>query len=498
MKSRPEDIAPDPRERTEASPDPTPPDSMPPRVSRREPYDTGETLPLESRRRGALEAPPRLSGEQQRRARRRKTVLTIAGAGVAIALIACVAVALLWIRGIEGRLRFPDDARQPLADSVSSVHSGVETYTVLALGVDGDPAEEHQPVRALMLFRVTPGKVSALSLAPDVAVRPQVSQPAIRVSPAETIPEVAALGEVASIGGYPAVVDTVERAIGVPVNHVVVVRFSSLARVVDALGGVWVSVPSAISDRDITGLSGAARVDAGQQLLDGAKVVTLVRALPEGATQVDLMVRQRLFLDALAKALAAQNGRLLGPRLAARLAGGMASDMSSQQLVALLNRLSEASPKIESASLWGTGQTQQKALDPAVVARLSQAFLSGASLAKASPELPKGVRPTSVMVTVRNGSGTSGLAAQAASLLKARGYRVRGVGNADQFVYNETLVVYKSNARAAAETVRKALPVGRLVAGRGMYAFDTPILVVIGKDWQDSVPQTDPVPIQQP
>ncbi len=508
MSPPPEDIAPDSLEQPEGALDAASSGPagqaasgdapMPPRVGRRGPYDTGETLPLESRRRGALEAPPRLSGEQQRRTRRRKAVLTAVTAVAVVAAVAVAAFALAWVRGLEGRLRFPVEAQAPLNHAITSVHSVVETYTVLALGVDGDPADQSQALRAVMLFRVTPGKVSALSLAPDVAVRPQVPQSRVEVSPAEAVPDVAALGEVATIGGYPAVVDTVERVLGVPVNHVVVVRFSSLGKTVDTLGGVWVSVPAAISDRSVTDVSGAARIDAGKQLLDGAKAVTLVRALPEGDTQIGLMARQRLFLDALVAALKAQDGRLLGPRLAARLADGMASDMSSRDLLAFMARLQAEAPRIESASLWGTGQTRLKDLDSAATAKLVQAFTSGSNLAKAGPKPPKGVRPSSVTVTVRNGSGTSGLAAQAASILKAQGYRIRGVGNADQFVYDETLIIYKSNARGAAETIRKALPVGRLVAGRGMYAFDTPVLVVVGKDWQTAAPKTDPVPIQQP
>ena len=471
---------------------------MLPRVGRREPYDTGEQLPLESRRSGALEAPPRLSGEQQRRARRREAILIAAVVVSAVVVIALLAASLVWVRGLEARLRFPSDARGPLASALTSVHSGEPTYTVLVLGVDGDPTEQSQPIRALMLLRVTPRKVSSLSLAPDVAVRPQVPQAATQVAPAEGVPDVAALGEVARIGGYPAVVDTVERATGAPVNHVVALRFSALAKTVDGLGGVWVSVPNAVQDRTAVGAGGAARVDAGRQLLDGARTLTLVRALSEGETQIDLMARQRLLLDSLTSALSAANGRLLGPRLAARLAGGMVSDMSSRDMLGLLARLRESAPRVESASVWGTGQSDLKELDPASVTRLVTALLSGTSLAKASPKPPAVVRPAKVTVTVRNGSGTSGLAAQAASILKAQGYRVRGVGNADQFVYDETLIVYKSNARTAAESLSKSLPVGRLVAARGMYAFDTAILVVVGKDWQTTSPKTDPVPIEQP
>ena len=471
---------------------------MPPRVGRRDPYDTGETLPVETRRRGALEAQPRLSGEQQRRTRRRKAVLTVVVAAAVLVAVALVAVGLAWIRGLESRLKFDPRIESQVGRAVTSVHSGVETYTVLALGVDDDPQNQSQPVRALMLLRVTPDKVSALSVAPDIAVRPQVPLAPTDVPDPASVPEVAALGDVANLGGYAAVVDTLERTLNLPINHVVAMRVSSLSKAVDGVGGVWVTVPAAVSDARMTKLGGSARVDAGRQLLDGAKSLTLVRALPEGDSQVRLMDRQRLFLGAFVAALAADDSRFLAPRLAGKLGNGMASDMSSRELMALLARLRASAKSIESASLWGTGETALKNADPAAVARLAEAFRSGANLAKASPKPPKTVSPSLVTVTVRNGSGTTGLASQAASLLKAQGYRVRGVGNADQFVYDETLIVYKSNARRAAETMRKALPVGRLVPSRGMYAFDTPVLVVVGKDWQTTTPKTDPVPIEQP
>lgn len=473
-------------------------EGMHPRVARREPYDTGETLPLESRKRGALEAPPKLSGEQQRRSRRRRTVLAVVSAVVIVAAIVALVGTLLWIRGLEAGLRFPASAAAPIERALTTVHSGEETYTILALGVDGDPSDQSQAVRALMLVRVTPDKVSALSLAPDISVKPQVSLAPTEVASPDSAPDVTALGKVSTVGGYPAVVDTIERTLGVKVNHLVALRFSALSDLVNGLGGTWVSVPEAVSGTGVSAIGGAARVDAGRQLLDGAKAVTFAAALPEGDTQIDRMARQRLMLDALVSSLASENGALLTARLASRLGGGMASDMTSRDLRALIARLEASAGKIESASLWGTGQAELKDLDPIAANRLAAAFVGGGNLAKASPKPPKGVRPASVVVTVRNGSGTSGLAAQAASILKALGYRVSAVGNADQFVYDETLIVYKTNAKAAAESIAKALPAGRLVPSRGMYAFDTPVLVVVGKDWQVAAPKTDAVPIEQP
>jgi len=56
------------------------------------------------------------------------------------------------------------------------------------------------------------------------------------------------------------------------------------------------------------------------------------------------------------------------------------------------------------------------------------------------------------------------------------------VGNANQFVYDETLVVYTSD-RTAALAVAAALPTARVVDSRGMYLFSTDLLVVVGKDY---------------
>ena len=105
------------------------------------------------------------------------------------------------------------------------------------------------------------------------------------------------------------------------------------------------------------------------------------------------------------------------------------------------------------------------------------------STTQAAPAKPAALKPSDVTVTIRNGAGISGCAKQAASILKAQAFKVKDVGNAQQFVYPKTLVVYKKN-KPAAEQILKALPPGtKLVESRGMYVFDTDVLVVVGKDW---------------
>ena len=95
------------------------------------------------------------------------------------------------------------------------------------------------------------------------------------------------------------------------------------------------------------------------------------------------------------------------------------------------------------------------------------------------------VDPSSFTLTVRNGGGITGAAAQMSETLTGLGFVVQGTGNTDTDVYNETLVVYNDDANeAAAQTVVSALGMGRTVAGGGFYTFDTDVLLIVGKDWK--------------
>jgi hypothetical protein len=83
---------------------------------------------------------------------------------------------------------------------------------------------------------------------------------------------------------------------------------------------------------------------------------------------------------------------------------------------------------------------------------------SPAHKAPARPILPR----RSVRVTVLNGNGIAGAAAAEASRVRARGYRIRLVGNAPQGGYAGTMVMYRPGRRP--EAVRLARDLGiRLV-----------------------------------
>ena len=88
-------------------------------------------------------------------------------------------------------------------------------------------------------------------------------------------------------------------------------------------------------------------------------------------------------------------------------------------------------------------------------------------------------------MTVRNGTGIAGIADDCSSRLEAAGYVVEEVGNANFFVYDSTLIVYRDKEdKLAAQAIAEELGIGRLVMSYGAYAFDTDLLVVVGADWK--------------
>ena len=88
-------------------------------------------------------------------------------------------------------------------------------------------------------------------------------------------------------------------------------------------------------------------------------------------------------------------------------------------------------------------------------------------------------------VTVKNGSGIDGGASSIADILRGAGFNVTSTGNADSYVYNETLVIYGNDTlKTAADAAVEVLGVGRATEAGVYYAYDTDLLVILGSDWK--------------
>ncbi|MGA9873706.1 MAG: LCP family protein [Rhodococcus sp. (in: high G+C Gram-positive bacteria)] len=97
-----------------------------------------------------------------------------------------------------------------------------------------------------------------------------------------------------ALGGPQLLVQTVEGATGIRVDHYAEIGFGGFAGIVDAIGGVDVCLQNAISD-PLAGID----LQAGCQELAGAEALGFVRSRATALADLDRMNNQRQFMSAL-------------------------------------------------------------------------------------------------------------------------------------------------------------------------------------------------------
>jgi LCP family protein required for cell wall assembly len=97
-----------------------------------------------------------------------------------------------------------------------------------------------------------------------------------------------------AVGGAPLLVQTVEQATGLRVDHYAEIGFAGFAGVVDALGGVNMCLAEPVSD-PLAGID----LPAGCQDLDGRNALGYVRTRATPRADLDRMTNQRSFIAAM-------------------------------------------------------------------------------------------------------------------------------------------------------------------------------------------------------
>jgi polyisoprenyl-teichoic acid--peptidoglycan teichoic acid transferase len=355
-----------------------------------------------------------------------------------------------------------------------------EPFYLLILGSDRREGEEVARSDTIILARVDmkESQVSMLSIPRDT--RAEIPGHGTNKINAASV-----------LGGTSLMIEAVRAYTGLPVNHYLEVDFRGFKEMVDALDGVWVDVPMSIDDRQAASEYPEARViAAGRQKLDGKHALTFVRArysLPR--QDLDRIENQQLFIRAVISQATDERNPLRLKALGEAAGRSVDTDLDVAQLIAVARQLSGSLETLDMAVVPSEptriGGVSYVVSDPDVLSGIVERMRAGEPMEPLSePETPE-VDRSSVSITIHNGSGLSGVAAAAAARLEARGFAVGEVGNANQFVYDETLVVYRDGGAEVAELVTADLGKGRAVASRGMYSFTSDILVVVGKDWAE-------------
>lgn len=439
--------------------------------------DVKKTRVHRRRGNGIVEPAPKMRIHRERRKQAAKRWVSIVGIAIAILLVGGVAYGYLWYRSIGSnmsKVALTDTALKAALDEPTKKAS--EPFTLLLTGNDRRPGETVSRADTIILAKVDPKakKVWLISIPRDTRVE----------IPGHGVDKINAAS---FYGGNALLVETIKDLTGLPVNYYVDVNFRGFVNAVDTLGGVWVDVDVPIDDwkADMSPDNSAQTIDPGYQLLDGYHALTFVRSRAFPDADFTRMRHQQMFFKALAAQMTKAGNFFKIPTVINGISKHISTTMPVADMIRVAQTLQGIEPdNIQTATLTGEWKSPYVYPDEERLAFLVDAFKNSRPFEETSATVDAVIAPSSVSITVRNGAGISGVAASASDVLTKAGFDVSEVGNANQFVYDKTIVVYKDNGKAMAEAVAAALPAADLVPSRGMYEFSTDILVVVGKDWK--------------
>lgn len=444
---------------------------------------------------------------KQKKEKRKKRGL-IALLVVLILLLGTAGVAFAYMVQINSNMQ--ENVDEDLLGALTVTDSPSDPFYMLLLGVDKSEEREGSNEYggsyrsdSMILCRIDPKEKTAtmVSIPRDTKV---------------TIPGhgTQKINAAYAFGGPAGAINAVESVCGVEINHYAEIDFDGFAAVVDAVGGVEVDVAMEIDD------SYTGHIDAGKQVLNGEQALILCRsrhAYDKYATDGDSIraAYQRTVISAVVKKMlsgdiiAATNAvnaasqyittdfdvaAILG--LAQNMLGiDVDKDIYTAQLPTVSSYENDVWYEIIQTSAWqtmmnriesGLSPTEEDVVDLATGVKTANSGSGGDTNASssASSSSDSSVSLSGKTISIKNGCGISGVAAEAADKLKSTGATM-STGNADSNDYEKTLILYNDSSNAAkAEEIAKILGKGTAKQNPGNYAFNSDFLIVIGADWK--------------
>lgn len=404
--------------------------------------------------------------QDARRSRRRGYYI------LAAVLLAAVLAALVVSRcafGVDVSSRMALDDSQTL-EVLTVPESETDPFYTLVLGEYHNPDTAYKGPGLIMLMRVDPQTKAVCFVSVPSNIQVELSDKQLHL-----------LSEAQTVGGDAELIGKLNELFDIQIAHIIKTDNDGFVKIVDALGGVVVDVPQEVDDPD----AGSTYIPAGEQKLDGEGALTLCCA----DNYVDsVAVQAKAQANTLAALLStmAVNTNLDFARMLDAVAPHVKTDFNADKATELFRTFSEG------VTMYATSVPGNTSVDAdGTFFNVSQTSLASVMEAINEGRNPneRGVRsavdPSTVTVTVRNGSGVTGSAAAVGDVLASYGYQVVDTGNADAYVYEETLAVYASEEyEPAAQAIIDQLGGGRAVDASVYYNFDSDVLVIIGMDFK--------------
>lgn len=292
----------------------------------------------------------------------------------------------------------------------------------------------------------------------------------------------AKINEAQSEGGVKEAKSVIAQWLGIPgFDRYVILRIDATKAFIGAIGGVDVDVKSSDCLRYKTNCTGQ-RLDyddnwghlhihlkEGMQHLTGPQAVGYMRYREDWCSDPCRIMRQQQVLHALADKLRGDkvNTLLHIGDLLAVFRKYVDTDFTDSELLSLADYyqgmpsngiVTNQVPYTSDIDLPDYGDSLVP--DTAARAHLVATMLTAPPTPMASPDALAlaAIPPSTLRVDVENGSGVSGAARRVATLLKAAGFTIGEIGDADRSDYAATEIHEHSSVTFAGARVREALP----------------------------------------
>ena len=458
-----------------------------------EPRDWPELPPeLNPRGRHPEQGQPETIGSPRRRRSKKRMLAWIAGGLAAVVLIGGVtswaAIShflgnITKINVFSGLTHRPSGGVQGDLNILlvgSDSRAGLTKAQQNALHVGHDPGQRSDTMILLHIPRGG-GKAVLISLPRDS----YVTIPAHKDATGHLVPAAKnKLNAAYSIGGPQLTVATIEANTHVRIDHYVEINFLGFVKMVNALGGVTVCTPSAISDPVHYDPATGGKVGSGLELpkgkshVNGAVALEYVRAREfDPSADIGRIQRQQKFMAAMMQK-AESTGTLLDPfKLVGFLnavTGSLRTDpgFGASQIIRLAKKLHNMSPShvelltvplatSNGRALIGGSYASVVEWDPVLAPQLFSDLTNDVPIDQADQGKSAKVTipPGSIAVSVLNAAGRQGLAGQTAASLSAVGFRIAKTGNAPAGTSaGVTVVRYGPTRSDSARTLAAAVP----------------------------------------
>ena len=262
------------------------------------------------------------SRQRRRRSRIKKGVVGVVVGVLVGAVVAVGAWAASIMNSLNDETVIDDSLRQVLVDA----DVAEDPFYILLLGVDGRDEDEADRSDTIILARVDPDEqlVTLISIPRDTKI--------------EYEGETMKINAVHAYAGAAGMVEAVNELCGVEISHYAEIDFEGMVELVDAVGGIWITVPEGdeVDDPD----AGDVVIEAGYQHMDGEAVLTFCRARHQYSDgDYTRMRHQRMVIAALADQILNNLSVTDIVPLVNSISDMVITDLSASDIISLINAM---------------------------------------------------------------------------------------------------------------------------------------------------------------